>query len=63
MKNKLPFPENLHADLVKRTYMNPSEVDAASVLLPSEVITAKIKPYLPEDRDYDPVLLYGSRIA
>lgn len=26
MKNKLPFPENLHADLVKRTYMNPSEM-------------------------------------
>lgn len=36
-------------------------VDAATVLLPSEVITAKIKPYLPEDRDYDPVLLYGRR--
>lgn len=32
MKNKLPFPENLHADLVKRTYMKSSEVDAASVL-------------------------------
>ena len=28
-------------------------IDAASVLLPSEVITEKIKPYLPEDRDYD----------
>ena len=36
-------------------------VDAASVLLPSEVITAKIKPYLPEDREVDPVLLYGRR--
>ena len=36
-------------------------VDAASVLLSSEVITEKIKPYLPEDRDYDPVLLYGRR--
>ena len=36
-------------------------VDASSVLLPSEVITEKIKPYLPEDRDYDPVLLYGRR--
>ena len=36
-------------------------IDAASVLLPSEVITEKIKPYLPEDRDYDPVLLYGRR--
>ena len=36
-------------------------VDAASVLLPSEVITAKVKPYLPEDREVDPVLLYGRR--
>lgn len=38
-----------------------SFVDAASVLLPSEVITAKVKPYLPEDREVDPVLLYGRR--
>ena len=36
-------------------------IDAASVMLPSEVITEKIKPYLPEDRDRDPVLLYGRR--
>ena len=36
-------------------------VDAATVMLPSEVITAKIKPYLPEDREVDPVLLYGRR--
>ena len=36
-------------------------VDANTVLLPSEVITAKVKPYLPEDRDVDPVLLYGRR--
>ena len=36
-------------------------IDAASVMLPSEVITAKIKPYLPEDREADPVLLYGRR--
>lgn len=36
-------------------------LDADSVMLPSSVITEKIKPYLPEDRDYDPVLLYGRR--
>ena len=36
-------------------------IDAASVMLPSEVITAKIKPYLPEDREAAPVLLYGRR--
>ena len=36
-------------------------VDALGVLLPAEVITEKIKPYLPEDRDNDPVLLYGRR--
>lgn len=35
--------------------------DATDVLLPSEVITAKVKPYLPEDREVDPVLLYGRR--
>lgn len=36
-------------------------VDAAEVMLPSEVITAKIRSYLPEDREADPVLLYGRR--
>ena len=36
-------------------------VDACNVLLPSETITAKVKPYLPEDREVDPVLLYGRR--
>lgn len=36
-------------------------VDAESVLLTSEAITEKLKPYLPEDRDRDPVLLYGRR--
>lgn len=36
-------------------------IDAESVLLPSEEITEKLKPYLPEDKDVDPVLLYGRR--
>ena len=36
-------------------------VDADTVLLPSEVITEKITPYLPMDREVDPVLLYGRR--
>ncbi len=36
-------------------------VDAACVLLPSAVITEKLKPFLPEDRERDPVLLYGRR--
>ena len=36
-------------------------VDANSVMLPSDEISAKIKPYLPEDRKVDPVLLYGRR--
>ena len=40
---------------------NVTFVDAAAVLLPSEVITEKVKPYLPEDRENDPVLLYGRR--
>ncbi|MBE7043506.1 MAG: phosphoheptose isomerase [Ruminococcaceae bacterium] len=40
---------------------NVEFIDASSVLLPSEVITAKVKAYLPEDRTVDPVLLYGRR--
>lgn len=36
-------------------------IDAASVLLPAEEITEMLKEYLPEDRDVDPVLLYGRR--
>ena len=40
---------------------NVEFVDATDVLLPSDVITAKVKPYLPEDREVDPVLLYGRR--
>ena len=40
---------------------NVEFVDATAVLLPSDVITAKVKPYLPEDREVDPVLLYGRR--
>ena len=38
-------------------------VDAASVMLPAEEITNIVKPYLPEDREVDPVLLYGRRYA
>lgn len=40
---------------------NVEFVDAQSVLLSSQEITEKLKPYLPEDRDRDPVLLYGRR--
>ena len=40
---------------------NVEFVDAATILLPSEVITEKITPYLPTDREVDPVLLYGRR--
>ncbi|MBE7050913.1 MAG: phosphoheptose isomerase, partial [Ruminococcaceae bacterium] len=36
-------------------------VDAASVMLPAKEITDIVKPYLPEDREVDPVLLYGRR--
>lgn len=36
-------------------------VDAASLLKPAEELTEMLKPYLPEDRDIDPVLLYGRR--
>lgn len=36
-------------------------VDAASLLKSPEEITAMLAPYLPEDRDTDPVLLYGRR--
>jgi len=36
-------------------------IDAASVLRPSEEINQLVKPYLPEDKDVDPVLLYGRR--
>jgi len=36
-------------------------IDAASVMLPSDVITKKVEPFLPEDREVDPVLLYGRR--
>jgi mannose-6-phosphate isomerase class I len=36
-------------------------VDAACTFLDPEEIEAIVTPYLPEDRDYDPVLLYGRR--
>lgn len=36
-------------------------VNAASLLKSPEKITAMLAPYLPEDRDADPVLLYGRR--
>ena len=36
-------------------------VDAASLLKAPDVLTEMLKPYLPEDRDIDPVLLYGRR--
>ncbi len=36
-------------------------VNAASLLKPSDEITEILKPYLPEDREIDPVLLYGRR--
>jgi mannose-6-phosphate isomerase class I len=35
-------------------------VDARSVFWPEAVLTAKLAPYLPEDREIDPVLLFGS---
>lgn len=38
-----------------------SFVDAAEVLLPPHEITELVRPYLPEDREEDPVLLYGRR--
>jgi len=36
-------------------------VDAACTFLDSEQIEAIVAPYLPEDREADPVLLYGRR--
>ena len=36
-------------------------IDAASLLKSAEEITEMVAPYLPEDRDWDPVLLYGVR--
>lgn len=36
-------------------------VDAASLLKDSAAIAEMLKPYLPTDRDIDPVLLYGRR--
>lgn len=36
-------------------------IDARTLLLPGEVIREKIAGCLPEDRDIDPVLLYGKR--
>ena len=36
-------------------------VDADALLKDSDEITEMLKPYLPEDRDMDPVLLYGRR--
>lgn len=44
MKSKLPFPENLHADLVKRTYMDPSEADASGVLAALEQFRDNLDP-------------------
>ncbi len=36
-------------------------IDAATLLKPAEEIEAIVSPYLPEDRERDPVLLYGRR--
>ncbi len=36
-------------------------VDAATLLKTPAVLTEMLKPYLPEDREIDPVLLYGRR--
>lgn len=36
-------------------------IDAATLLKDSKVITEMLSPYLPTDRDVDPVLLYGRR--
>lgn len=36
-------------------------IDAAGVLRSSEEISRLVRPYLPEDKDIDPVLLYGRR--
>ena len=36
-------------------------VDAATLFKSAEEITEMVTPYLPEDRDWDPVLLYGVR--
>ena len=38
-------------------------VNAAALLKAPEEISALLKPYLPEDRESDPVLLYGIRRA
>ena len=36
-------------------------IDARSLALPEEILDAKLAPYLPMDRERDPVLLYGKR--
>jgi len=40
---------------------NITFIDVATVLRSAEEITNIVTPYLPEDRAYDPVLLYGRR--
>lgn len=42
-------------------YMEACWFPASTMLLDSESLEAKIRPYLPDDRDIDPVLLYGVR--
>ncbi len=54
--------ENLINCMVQQLYEKKVLfVDAACLLKSAEEITAMLKPYLPEDRSVDPVLLYGVR--
>jgi len=54
--------ENLVNCMIQLSYGKQVKFINASTLYKSgEEITEMLKPYLPEDRDYDPVLLYGVR--
>lgn len=54
--------ENLVNCMVQQAYGKKVRfVDAACLLKSGEEITAMLKSYLPEDREVDPVLLYGVR--
>ena len=54
--------ENLINCMIQQAYGKKIRfVDAACLLKSAEEISAMLKPYLPEDRTVDPVLLYGVR--
>lgn len=57
-----PLVQLCGAQLYQQTGKTAEIISIQSVYHSSEEIEEKLKPYLPEDRQVDPVLLYGKRL-